>query len=336
MSTLELADVVDRSYDRKELIVLFMDNLVWPLLVIVFLAFSFFLPDSFLTTRNIQFLLYSSAALGMIALAESLCLISGNFDLSVGSIAGFSAMFTGTFLAQWVPSTPGIAGLALILFVGGFIGLLNGVSISYLGVNPFLQTLAFLIIFQGGILLISNTAQTALPDLYTFVGGGTISFGIPFAIVLMLAVYAFFGLMLKYSRFGQKVYAVGGNTDAAEEAGINTQRVILYVYILSGVLSALGGLLFTGFLGAATPTLGENALFPAFAAAVIGGISLFGGRGKIVGALGGVLLLGTIEAGLVMLRVDPNTIQTTTGIVLLVAILLYTFIEKYRSRLLAE
>jgi len=336
MSTIELNKLLPRDYDKKALIVLLMDNLVWPLLVIVFAAFVYLLPETFLTVRNIQFLLYSSAALGMIALAESLCLISGNFDLSVGSIAGFSAMFAGTFMAQWYPSTPGLAGIALILFVGGFIGMMNGFSISYLGVNPFLQTLSFLIIFQGGILILSNTSQTNLPELYTYVGGGTVFGDIPFAILLMIVVYAFTGLALKYSRFGTKVYAVGGNTEAAEEAGINTKRVVLYVYIISGVLSALGGLLFTGFLGAATPTLGESSLFPAFAAAVIGGISLFGGRGKVLGALGGVLLLGTVEAGLVQLRVDPNLIRTTTGLVLFAAILLYTYIEGYRSRLLAE
>jgi len=336
MSTIDVSDILSSKYDRKALLVLLMDNLVWPLLVIVFGAFVLLLPDTFLTAQNIQFLLYSSAALGMIALAESLCLISGNFDLSVGSIAGFSAMFTATLLSQWVPSASWGVGILLILFVGGFIGLLNGISISYLGVNPFLQTLAFLIIFQGGILIISNTAQTALPDLYVYIGGGTVFAEIPFAILLMLAVYAFCGLALKYSRFGTKVYAVGGNDEAAKEAGINTRRVVLLVYVFSGVLSALGGLLYTGFLGAATPTLGENSLFPAFAAAVIGGISLFGGRGKVTGALGGVLLLGTVEAGLVMLRIEPNVIRTATGGVLLGAILLYTYIERYRSRLLAQ
>jgi len=335
MSTLEPRNIINKEYDQSELIVSLIDNLVWPLLFVVFISFTLLLPETFLTINNIQFLLFSAAGLGMIALAESICLISGNFDLSVGSIAGFSAMFTGTFMAQWFPSTPGLVGIALILIVGGFIGLLNGLSISYLGVNPFLQTLAFLMIFQGGILVISNSSQSSLPESYTFIGGGTVLGGVPFAILLMLGVYALFGIILKYSRFGAKVYAVGGNETAAEGAGINTKRVIVYVYIISGVLSALGGLLFTGFLGAATPTLGENALFPAFAAAVIGGISMFGGRGKVIGALGGVLLLGTIEAGLVMLRVDPNTIETTTGLVLLGAILLYTYMEKYRSRLLS-
>lgn len=336
MSTLDLGRVLPEQYDEEGLIVLFLDNLIWPLLVVVFALFVFLLPGTFLTVENIQFLLYTSAALGMIALAESICLISGNFDLSVGSIAGFSSMFTAMFLSQWFPSMPGIVGIVIILAVGGFIGMMNGFSISYLGVNPFLQTLSFLIIFEGGILVISSTSRTALPNLYTYVGGGTIVGSIPFAIALMTIVFAFFGVALKYSRFGTKLYAVGGNPNAAESAGINTKRVVLFVYITSGMLSALGGLLYTGFLGAATPTLGQNALFPAFAAAVIGGISLFGGRGRITGALGGVILLGTVEAGLVQLRVDPNVIRTTTGLVLLGAILLYTFIETYRSRLLAE
>jgi len=331
-----LGRVLPEQYDEEGLIVLFLDNLIWPLLVVVFALFVFLLPGTFLTVENIQFLLYTSAALGMIALAESICLISGNFDLSVGSIAGFSSMFTAMFLSQWFPSMPGIVGIVIILAVGGFIGMMNGFSISYLGVNPFLQTLSFLIIFEGGILVISSTSRTALPNLYTYVGGGTIVGSIPFAFALMTIVFAFFGVALKYSRFGTKLYAVGGNPNAAESAGINTKRVVLFVYITSGMLSALGGLLYTGFLGAATPTLGQNALFPAFAAAVIGGISLFGGRGRITGALGGVILLGTVEAGLVQLRVDPNVIRTTTGLVLLGAILLYTFIETYRSRLLAE
>jgi ribose/xylose/arabinose/galactoside ABC-type transport system permease subunit len=162
MSTLDLGRVLPEQYDEEGLIVLFLDNLIWPLLVVVFALFVFLLPGTFLTVENIQFLLYTSAALGMIALAESICLISGNFDLSVGSIAGFSSMFTAMFLSQWFPSMPGIVGIVIILAVGGFIGMMNGFSISYLGVNPFLQTLSFLIIFEGGILVISSTSRTAI------------------------------------------------------------------------------------------------------------------------------------------------------------------------------
>lgn len=316
--------------DRFTAFFLLLDNLVWPLLILVFLGFALLLPNSFLTSRNVEFLLYSSAALGAITLAESICLLSGNFDLSVGAIAGFTAMVTAKVLAEWFPGMPGIAGIVLILGLGATIGMLNGVSVAYLGVNPFLQTLAFLIIFEGGVLAVNPYPISSLPESYMYIGNAQIS-GVPIAVFVLLGIFALFGFIMKYTRFGLKVYSTGGDEDAALESGINTKRVILSVYIISGILSALGGLIYTGYLGAATPGLADNDLFPAFAAAVIGGISLFGGRGKLLGALAGVLLLGTIEAGLVMLAVDPNVIRMINGIVLLLAVLLYTHVEGYRE-----
>lgn len=327
--------VVERVTGREglddDLTLLVLDNLVWPILIGTFLTFSILLPDTFLTVGNIRFLLLSSAALGMLALGESICLLSGHFDLSIGSIAGFSAMVTALALAQWFPGLPGIAGVAIVLLVGGTIGLLNGVSVAYLGVNPFLQTLAFLIIFRGATIAASTYPVTDLPESYMYVGGGQIVEGVPVAVVVLLALFALAAFLLKYHPFGLSIYAVGGNELASRESGINTNQVILAVYIISGMLSGLGGLLFTGFLGAATPSLGDAQMFPAFAAAVIGGISIFGGRGNILGALGGVLLLGTIQAGLVMLQVQPTLIRMTNGIILLGAILLYTGVERYRK-----
>jgi ribose/xylose/arabinose/galactoside ABC-type transport system permease subunit len=327
--------VVDRVTGEDgandDIVLLFLDNLVWPILLVTFVAFGLLLPESFFSSRNIEFLLLSGAAIGMLALGESICLLSGHFDLSVGSIAGFSAMATALIMTQWFPGMSGIAGIVLILVIGGSIGLLNGVSVGYLGVNPFLQTLAFYIIFRGGTIAASTYPISDLPESYLYVGGGDIVNGVPFAVLVLFASFALVGYVLKYQPFGLSIYAVGGNEQASRESGIDTKKVILAVYILSGVFSALGGLLFTGFLGAATPSLGENQMFPAFAAAIIGGISIFGGRGNIVGALGGVLLLGTIEAGLVMLQVQPTLIRMTNGIILLGAILLYTGIEKYRK-----
>jgi len=320
---------VDTYGNQEELTMLVLDNLVWPILVVTFLFFSVMLPESFFTVNNIRFLLLSSAALGMLALAESVCLLSGHFDLSVGSIAGFSAMTTGLILSEVVSGTPGIVGILIILSIGGLIGLMNGVSVSYFGVNPFLQTLAFLIIFRGATIAASTYPVTTLPDSYMYLGGGDL-FNVPVAIFVLVALFALAAFALKYTRLGLAVYAVGGNEQASREAGIRTGRVVVLVYVLSGVLSGLGGLLYTGFLGAATPSLGDGSLFPAFAAAVIGGISIFGGRGNILGALGGVLLLGTIQAGLVMLQIQPTVIRMTNGVILLVAIFLYTGIERYR------
>lgn len=323
--------------ERSEIKVLLLDNLIWPILILALVLFSVLLPDVFSTARNLTFLLYSSAALGSIVLAESICLLSGNFDLSVGSIAGFSAMFTALFLTEWFPGTSGFVGVLVILCVGGFIGLLNGVSIAKIGVNPFLQTLSFFIIFRGAVILLSTYTITDLPDAYVFLGGASITElnGFPVAAVLILALFAATWVWLKYFRTGLSVYAVGGDEESASEAGINTDRVIIMVYILSGILAALGGLLYTGYLSSATPSIAQNNVFPAFAAAIVGGISLFGGRGNILGALGGVLLLGTIQTGLTMLGVSSEIVQVVNGVILLSAILLYTGAENYREQLLS-
>ncbi|PSP84036.1 ABC transporter permease [Halobacteriales archaeon QS_1_68_17] len=317
-----------------------LDNLIWPILLVTFVLFSLLLPEIFTQYRNIRFLLYTSAGLGAITLAEGICLISGNFDLSVGSVAGFSAMAAALFLTEWFPGMPGVAGIAVLLLVGGSIGLLNGVSIAKFGVNPFLQTLSTLIIFEGGILVLSTQSVYGLPASYLWIGGEDIDLPlfrpIPLAIFAMFALFLGMWFILTKTRFGRAVYAVGGDEDSAAEAGIDTNRVVILTFVISGVLSAIGGLLLTGFNGGATPTLGTSQLFPAFTAAVIGGISLFGGRGNVLNSLGGVLLLGTIGAGLVMLNIDPQIIQTVNGIVLFAAILLYTFVQRYRERLLSD
>jgi len=343
MSTLPdlRSSIEDLWTDRTRMMLFALDNLIWPILLTAFVIFSLLLPEIFTQYRNIEFLLYTSAGLGAITLAEAVCLISGNFDLSVGSIAGFSAMAAALFLTEWFPAAPGVVGILAVLTVGGAIGFLNGFFIAKFGVNPFLQTLSALIVFEGGILVLSTRSVYGLPESYLWLGGGEV-FGsalpqpVPVAIFVMLALFVGTWFMLTKTRFGRSVYAVGGDAESAAEAGINTDRVVIAVFVLSGLLSATGGLLLTGFNGGATPTLGTQQLFPAFTAAVIGGISLFGGRGNVLNALGGVLLLGTIAAGLVMLNIDPQIVTTINGLVLFSAILLYTSVQRYRERLLSD
>lgn len=320
------------SWDQIKLKLL--DNVVWPLLIVTFASFAVFIPDTFFSASNITFLLYSSAALGMITLGEAICLLSGHFDLSVGSIAGFSAVLSAFLMVDVFSWIPGSVGILLILAIGGAIGLINGAFIVFFDVNPFLQTLGTFIAFGGATHVISSTPITGLPESYLFIGSAEIV-GIPVAIFLLLIVFAITGVLLNQRPLGMQIYAVGGNEDAAADAGIPTDRVIITVYILSGILAALGGLIYTGFLGTAAPTIGENAVFDAFPAAIIGGISLYGGRGRVIGALGGVLLLGTIDAGLVMLGVPGEVTEMINGIVLIGAILIYTAIESYRREKLS-
>lgn len=321
--------------DRTEVLVTLLENMVWPVLIVTFVFFGLFIPvDLFYSVNNVQFIIYSSAGLGILVLAESLCLLSGNFDLSVGAVAGFTAMFSALFIFQWFPGMPGVVGVLLAIALGGFIGFLNGFSIAVLGVNPFLQTLTFFIIFGEGTIVLSQLSLSNLPDSYLFLGGGEL-LGFEVGVLLLLALFAIAGIVLKYTRIGMAIYAVGGDEQAAKEAGINTTKIIILVYVVSGMLSGLAGIVYAGYIGTVTPTLANGQLFPAFAAAVVGGISLFGGRGKILGALAGVLLLSTIQSGLVLMNVPSSWVQTINGVILLGAVLLYTAEARLRRRILS-
>jgi ribose/xylose/arabinose/galactoside ABC-type transport system permease subunit len=334
MST--VSRIADRfGVGQTQLALKLLENAIWPILVLTFVAFSLLVPQIFSSWSNIQFILFTSAPLGVLVLAEGLCLINGNFDLSIASIAGFSAMFSALFLTEWVPGTSPFLVILLCIAVGGVIGLMNGFMIGYVGVNPFLQTLVFLIVFREAIPILSTLSISNLPDSYTYIGGGDIA-GIPFAIFVLLGCFLLIWLLLKYTGWGMAVYAVGGDEQSAEEAGIDSSRIILSVFTISGMLSGLAGLLYTGYLGAVTVSLADGQVFSAFAAAVIGGISIFGGRGNILGALGGVLLLSTIQAGLVMMQIPAQWVKVINGIILGIAVLMYTARAGLRERVLAS
>jgi ribose/xylose/arabinose/galactoside ABC-type transport system permease subunit len=319
--------------DRDDVMLTLLDNMIWPILAIVLLGVLVFVPQTF---RSARLILWGAVPIGLLVLAESLCLLSGHFDLSIGSIAGFSAMFTGMILGTcpscWGLTTSPWIGFAIILLVGSVIGLANGVMIAKVGLNPFLQTLAFLIIFEGAKTAMQTQPVTGLPLMYTRVGGTP-----EFAIGLMLVAFLIAGLVLRYTSFGQAVYALGSSENSAREVGIDTERLIILIYTISGVLSAIAGLMLTGFVGVVPPLIGEGLVFQAFAGAVIGGISLFGGRGKITGALGGVILIQVVQSALNNSPVIGATqIQMINGIVLLTAILLYSTQSKIRGRILAS
>ncbi|MFC7078367.1 ABC transporter permease [Haloarcula halophila] len=319
--------------DRDDVMLTLLDNMIWPILAIVLLGVLVFVPQTF---RSTQLILWGAVPIGLLVLAESLCLLSGHFDLSIGSIAGFSAMFTGMLLGTcpscWSVTTSPWIGFGVILLVGSLIGLVNGVMIAKVGLNPFLQTLAFLIIFEGAKTAMQTQPVTGLPALYTQVGATP-----EFAIAVMLVAFLIAGLVLRYTSFGQAVYALGSSEHSAREVGIDTERLIILIYTISGVLSAIAGLMLTGFVGVVPPLIGEGLVFQAFAGAVIGGISLFGGRGKITGALGGVILIQVIQSALNNSPVVGATqIQMINGIVLLAAILLYSTQSKLRARILAS
>ena len=309
-----------------------LDNMIWPILAVAVLGALVFVPQTFTNLRSIELLLHSSVGLGFLVLAESICLISGHFDLSVGSIAGFSAMFAALVLSpsNWAVFASPVAGVVTILLVGALIGVVNGVFISKLGINPFLQTLAFLIIFEGAKISLSSLPVSDLPSGYTAIGASA-----EVAVGALLLTFLVVAILMKRTPFGQSIYALGSEKESARAVGINTDRMIIAVYGLSGLFAGVGGLMLTGYTTVVSPDTASGLVFPAFAASVIGGISLFGGRGKVSGALGGVLLLGLVQTALNLSGIGVAQIQAVNGLILLIAILLYNTRSNIRQRILS-
>lgn len=330
-----LSDAIDSRLDTNAVLLRLLENMIWPILAIVVLGIALLVPQTFRNFRSLEVVLYGAVPLGLLVLAEGLTLLSGNFDLSIGAVAGFSAMFTGMILGTcascWGLTADPLIGFAIIFLVSGTIGMVNGIMISKFNINPFLQTLSFLIIFEGAKTALNTQPISGLPSAYVYPGGDSFV-----AIGLLLLVFALVGVVLRYTTFGQAILAVGSDEESAREVGINTDRVIIAVFTLSGLLAGLAGLMLTGFVGVVPPSIGEGMVFQAFAGAVIGGISLFGGRGKVSGALGGVILLAIIEAALNISGVEATQVQMANGIILLFAIVLYNMKESIRTRILAR
>ncbi len=276
----------------------------------------------FLTQANMVTILTSSAALALVVLAESLVIITGKFDLSLESIFGFAPAI-GALVVLPAASfgfgfeLPTAVGIIAVLLVGGVIGFANGLMVVGLKLNAFIVTLAMLIIVRG--MLVGATSGRTLFDLpepfYALMEITII--GLPLAVWLAALAFIVAGVMLRYHRLGRALYAIGGNPEAARAAGIRVERVTWGVYVIAGILAALGGLVITGYVGAISANQGNGMIFTVFAAAVIGGISLDGGKGTMFGALTGVLLLGVVQNLLTLAQVPSFWIQAIYGAIIL-------------------
>ena len=284
--------------------------------------------DSFLTERNLISILGASAALAMVVLAESLVLITGKFDLSLESVVGIAPAVGALLVLPAAQSglgteLPAAVALLAILVVGAVIGAFNGILVVKLKLNAFIVTLAMLIVLRG--LLVGATKGKTLfgmPDSLLLPGHHHLPDHPACRCGWPRSPSASPGFVLKYHRVGRALYAIGGNPDAARAAGIRVERVMLGVFVVAGVLASVGGLMQTGYVGAISANQGQNMIFTVFAAAVIGGISLDGGKGTMFGALTGVLLLGVVQNLLTLAQVPSFWIQAIYGGIILVALMI--------------
>jgi simple sugar transport system permease protein len=280
---------------------------------------------SFLTQANMVSILGSSAALTFVVVAESLIIITGKFDLSLESIVGIAPAL-GAMLV--IPSTssgfgiglPTAVGIAVIPLIGALVGAVNGFMVVKLRLNAFIVTLAMLIVLRG--VLVGATRGGTLfdmPDPFFALATNTL-FGLPLSVWAAGATVAIASFILRYHRLGRALYAIGGNPAAARAAGIRVDRVTLWVYVVAGMLAAVGGLVITGYVGAINANQGDGMIFTVFAASVIGGISLDGGKGSMLGALSGVLLLGVVQNLLTLAQVEAFWIQAIYGGIILLSL----------------
>lgn len=279
------------------------------------------MSPNFLTIHNIFNVLRQVSINALIAFGMTFVILTGGIDLSVGSILALTGAVTAGFLAGGMDP---ILAMSLGLLLGAVLGAINGIIIAKGKVAPFIATLATMTIYRGLTLVYTEGKPiSGLGDSLSFqlLGKGYF-LGIPVPIVTMILAFAILYFILKKTTFGRRVYAVGGNEEASKLSGINTDRIKIYVYSLTGALAALAALILTSRLNSAQPTAGNMFELDAIAAVVLGGTSLTGGRGWIVGTVIGALIIGVLNNGLNLIGVSSFFQQVVKGLVILVAVLL--------------
>lgn len=283
----------------------------------------------FLTTPNLNATSLGFATSAIMVFGMTAALVSGGFDLSVGSVFAMGGVVTALALRAGLPIPVGIAcGIGSGLLAG----LINGLLISKAGINPFITTLGMMGIARGVALAITEGSPLAnLPQDFLVYGQGR-TFDIPNLILIALITILIGDLLMRRSALFRQVYYVGGNEEAARLSGINTSRVKIWVYALSGMLAGLAGVLSVSRFTVADPGTGTGEELRIIAACIIGGCSLRGGKGTVIGGLLGLIFVGFINNGMVLLRVPVYWQQLVMGVVLLLAVGFDTFSQRWQAR----
>ena len=317
-----------------------LDHLVWFMLVIMLILFSIFVPNFFQTGIFVN-IVESSTMTGVMAIGLAIVIIAGHMDLSVESVAALAAMVTGLLFCsrgiglgivltpEWL-ALP--VSLVAALAVGAVIGALNGFLVVKLRLEAFIVTLASYIWVRGVVVALSGgrSAQDLSPSI-RFIGIDTV-LGIPLIAWIAILCFVAFSFMMAKTPFGRHVKLVGGNAVAAFRAGIKVDRLMLTSFILAGAIAGLAGWLLAIRTSGATANLGVGMVFQAFAAVVIGGVSLKGGVGHLPGVYAGVLLLHSIQTAINLMGLPAHYTQVILGLLVLAAVLLDTLKLQIRQR----
>ena len=315
-----------------------------PLIVLVVAMVVFYLLNSrFLLPANLSFLTQQTVIVGTLAIAQTLIILTAGIDLSIGAAMVFSEMLMANLAVSTTASNVlPIAGqnpyvaIAIGILVGGLTGALNGFLITRFRLPPFIVTLGTLSIYTA-LTLIFFKARTIqgpeIPDQLKFLGNGIKigGFTLLYGVILMLILYVIFAWVLKNTAWGRHVYAVGDDPSAAELSGINVNRVLFSVYVTAGFIVGIAGLVTIGRVGSASPNADPLLNLDTITAVVIGGTSLFGGRGTLVGSIIGALIITVVENGLSLAGLDQAYRVLAVGILVILAVAVDQWIRKVKS-----
>ncbi|MGF1476005.1 MAG: ABC transporter permease [Geminicoccaceae bacterium] len=311
-----------RQGERLKLLLLRQASLVLFLAVLIIFTI---LSDRFLSTQNFINILIQTSHVAILGIGITFVLLTAGIDLSVGAVMYLAVAFFGTYAAGLS------AGLSLLVCmgVGLAFGLVNAFFVVIVRVPAFITTLATLFIGRGIALWITQT-KMVFYDTEILSLGRASYLGIPWAILVLAIIFAIAWVTLTQTPFGRQIYAVGENPEAAKKAGIDVPQTLFSVYLICSVCAGIAGFVSITQVGAASPTFGFEKEFSAIAAAVLGGTSLFGGRGGVIGTLFGAILIQTVNNGLVIVNANPYVYPLVTAGIIFLAV----FVDSQRSRIL--
>ncbi len=303
---------------KSNLANLLMKYRVFVIFIALFAVMTFS-SDFFLSKANLLNMLRQLSINGILAVGMTFVLITGGIDLSVGSVLTFSAM-VGCSLIQKGSPYPVMLAIAVSVAVGVAIGLVNGLLVASGKVPAFIVTLGTQLMASGAALLMRNGSPIpGLKEEYNVIGAGSL-LGIPLPIIIFFVIMLIGGFVLKRTKFGRQTYAVGGNQLAARACGIKDKAITVWVYVISGLCAAIAGIVLSARVRTATPIAGSGYELDAIAAAVLGGTSLTGGIGNMLGTLAGVLIIGLLNNGMDLLNIQSYIQDIIQGFIIIVAV----------------
>lgn len=287
--------------------------------VIALIIILTILSDSFLSLHNIINILRQSSMVAIIAVGVFFAIVSGGIDISVGSTVGLAGVIMAKSLVEL--NLPIFLGIIIGLAVGTFVGLINGLLVAKRNIPPFVATLGTMGAVRGLTYVLTNAYPVSgLPKGIDFIGRGYVG-PIPVPIIIMLVVYVLAYIVAEHTRVGRFIFAIGGNEEAAHLSGIKIDKYRIFAYMTSGGLAALSGIILVSRLASGQPNAGLNYEFEAITSAVVGGTSLSGGKGTILGVLFGALFISILLNGMVLLNISSYYQQMLKGIVLILAVM---------------